>query len=65
MKIALARLLLSEPDMLLLDEPTNHLDAKAKAWLGRYISSYDGTVKIEGRAGCRGMKQKSREGGVV
>ena len=34
MKIGLARLLLSEPDMLLLDEPTNHLDAKAKAWLG-------------------------------
>ena len=44
MKIALARLLLSEPDMLLLDEPTNHLDANAKSWLGRYIASYGGTV---------------------
>lgn len=46
MKIALARLLLSEPDMLLLDEPTNHLDAAAKAWLGRYIAAYEGTVVI-------------------
>ena len=46
MKIALARLLLSEPDMLLLDEPTNHLDAKAKAWLGKYLSAYEGTVVI-------------------
>jgi len=46
MKIALARLLLSEPDMLLLDEPTNHLDAKAKNWLGGYISGYQGTVVI-------------------
>eukprot|EP00802_Teleaulax_amphioxeia_P003533 Tamp_03536.p1 GENE.Tamp_03536~~Tamp_03536.p1 ORF type:complete len:512 (-),score=134.05 Tamp_03536:1108-2643(-) len=46
MKIALARLLLSEPDMLLLDEPTNHLDAKAKAWLGKYLAAYEGTVVI-------------------
>ena len=46
MKIALARLLLSEPDMLLLDEPTNHLDAKAKAWLGKYLAAYEGTVII-------------------
>jgi ATP-binding cassette subfamily F protein 3 len=46
MKIALARLLLSEPDMLLLDEPTNHLDAKAKAWLGSYLAAYQGTVMI-------------------
>lgn len=46
MKIALARLLLSEPDMLLLDEPTNHLDSNAKAWLARYISSYEGTVVL-------------------
>jgi ABC-type Mn2+/Zn2+ transport system ATPase subunit len=46
MKIALARLLLSEPDMLLLDEPTNHLDSAAKAWLGRYIAAYEGTVVI-------------------
>mmetsp|Transcript_46102 Transcript_46102/g.108785 ORF Transcript_46102/g.108785 Transcript_46102/m.108785 type:complete len:772 (+) Transcript_46102:38-2353(+) len=46
MKIALARLLLSEPDMLLLDEPTNHLDAAAKAWLGGYVAGYDGTVVL-------------------
>jgi ATP-binding cassette subfamily F protein 3 len=46
MKIALARLLLSEPDMLLLDEPTNHLDAKAKDWLGRFLAAYEGTVVI-------------------
>jgi ATP-binding cassette subfamily F protein 3 len=46
MKIALARLLLSEPDMLMLDEPTNHLDAAAKAWLGGYVSGYEGTVVL-------------------
>jgi len=43
-RVALCRLLLSQPDMLLLDEPTNHLDAESVAWLERYLQEYTGTV---------------------
>ena len=43
-RVALARLLLSSPDLLLLDEPTNHLDAESVAWLERFLAEYKGTV---------------------
>ena len=43
-RVALARLLLSHPDLLLLDEPTNHLDAESVYWLERFLQEYSGTV---------------------
>jgi len=43
-RIALCRLLLSEPDILLLDEPTNHLDAESVEWLEMHLQQYKGTV---------------------
>ncbi|GAB6039389.1 energy-dependent translational throttle protein EttA [Endothiovibrio diazotrophicus] len=43
-RVALCKLLLSNPDMLLLDEPTNHLDAESVAWLERFLHDYAGTV---------------------
>jgi ATP-binding cassette subfamily F protein 3 len=44
MRIAMAKLLLREPDLLLLDEPTNHLDDKARKWLMDYLETYPGAV---------------------
>ncbi|NQV97027.1 MAG: energy-dependent translational throttle protein EttA [Acidimicrobiaceae bacterium] len=43
-RVALCRLLLSQPDLLLLDEPTNHLDAESVDWLERFLKEYHGTV---------------------
>ena len=43
-RVALCRLLLTEPDILLLDEPTNHLDAESVQWLEKHLQNYKGTV---------------------
>ncbi|MBH0236321.1 energy-dependent translational throttle protein EttA [Methylobrevis albus] len=45
-RVALAKLLLSEPDLLLLDEPTNHLDAETVAWLEKHLREFKGAVLI-------------------
>ena len=46
MRIAMAKILLREPDLLLLDEPTNHLDSAAVKWLLKYLEDYHGAVVV-------------------
>jgi sulfate-transporting ATPase len=45
-RVALCRLLISNPDVLLLDEPTNHLDAESVQWLETYLKSFKGTLIV-------------------
>ncbi|MGG0670874.1 ABC-F family ATP-binding cassette domain-containing protein [Lederbergia citrisecunda] len=45
-RLALAKMLLSKPDLLILDEPTNHLDIETLGWLEKYLVSYEGAILI-------------------
>src|SRR5690554_5223985 len=45
-RLALAKILLQEPDILMLDEPTNHLDISTLTWLENYLKTYPGAIVV-------------------
>lgn len=63
MRLALAKLLLTRPDVLLLDEPTNHLDLESVTWLESFLKGYDGAIVIvsHDRAFMDGMVDRVAE----
>ena len=67
-RVALCRLLISNPDVLLLDEPTNHLDADSVEWIEAYLKRFKGTLIVvthDSALGARAGRQLRMEDGEL